>query len=438
NLSSDDVGTWQIHLTAPPGLASQLVSATVFWQGAVRAIITANPPSAKVGQQISVTLSVLGPSGPITDPATLQSLLVGVTASGDGLPSPVRVPVSSSASAGPGNYTGTFAAPRQAGSLTVTGTAAGYGLYPTDIPATVTVGTATAGFNATVQMPVVTSVQAGSSITGQVIFTNQTGSARHVRLALSTSGADAAITGPVGLVTASAGSPPAVPFTIAFPADSPIGSAWLQVKVADAVNPGLVYDVATLNVRVTKPPGFFAKYLWDIIGIIIAIIAIILALLWRRAVIRRRKDTRGLVAVLRRNGEQLGRELPAPNRWSDVFRFTIRDEAGPDARLDFPQAGLSEYQVRRSGPGEVRLLTPTGGEPYDVVLGGPGETMEHNGLELAFRDTRRRRGGSALSRGTPRATPRGTPRPAAAPPPSSANGSGTQPPTPAAQKDEWL
>ena len=32
-------------------------------------------------------------------------------------------------------------------------------------------------------------------------------------------------------------------------------------------------------------------------------------------------------------------------------------------------------------------MTPAGGEPYDVVVGGPGELLEHNGLELAFRDT---------------------------------------------------
>ena len=93
------MGTWQIHLTAPPGLASQLVSATVFWQGAVRALITANPPSAKLGQPISVTLSVLGPNGPITDPATLRNLLVGVTVSGDGLSGPLQVPVTNAGEA---------------------------------------------------------------------------------------------------------------------------------------------------------------------------------------------------------------------------------------------------------------------------------------------------------------------------------------------------
>jgi len=145
---------------------------------------------------------------------------------------------------------------------------------------------------------------------------------------------------------------------------------------------------------------------------------------------------------------QLGRELPAPNRWSDVFRFSIRDEGQPTARLDFPQAGLSEYRARRSGPGEVKLTTPAGGEPYDVVVGGPGEVMDHNGLELAFRDTRRPRGGRS-SRGrsgghaaggrAPRPT---QPTPAAPGPSYDPNGPTTTiPSAPSAQpapKDEWL
>ena len=230
---------------------------------------------------------------------------------------------------------------------------------------------------------------------------------------LSTSGANASITSPSGSITAPSGNPPSVPFTISFDHNSPAGSAWLQVKVVDAANPSLVYNETTLNVTVTKPPGFLAKYLWDIIGIVALIILVILALLWRRAVIRSRKDVRGLVAILRRNGEQLGRELPAPNRWSDAFRFIIRDETEPTVRLDFPQAGFSEYRVRRSGPGEVKLMTPAGGEPYDVVVGGPGEIMEHNGLELAFRDTRRPRGGRA-GWGGGRGSGRSGPQPARA------------------------
>ena len=113
SITAADVGTWRVKLTAPPSLAGQLVSATVFWQGAVRAIITATP-SVKPGQPVAVKLTVLGPNGPITDPRTLASLVVGVTATGHGLPGPQPVPVT--AASGPAARAPTRAATPRPGS----------------------------------------------------------------------------------------------------------------------------------------------------------------------------------------------------------------------------------------------------------------------------------------------------------------------------------
>ncbi len=217
-ISTEDVGTWHITITAPRGLASQLVSATVFWQGAVRAIITATP-SVNLGQPIAVTLTVLGPAGPISDPSTLRSLAVGVTASGDGLPGPEPVRVTPAGSQA-GTFVGSYPAPRQPGPLTITGTAAGYGLYATQVPQTVTVGTAPLDFTAVPQFPQLTSVQVGDTITGTVIFTNTTGTARQVRLMLLPSGVDASLTSPAEPITVATGHPPSVPFTVAISAGS--------------------------------------------------------------------------------------------------------------------------------------------------------------------------------------------------------------------------
>ena len=79
-------------------------------------------------------------------------------------------------------------------------------------------------------------------------------------------------------------------------------------------------------------------------------------------------------------------------------------------------------------------ITPAG-ERYDVVVGGPGEVMEDNGLELAFRDLRRRRvpprpagtqpgrGGTPAARTTSQPVDQGS----------------TSPSSPApSQQDEWL
>jgi hypothetical protein len=387
DITQADVGTWKIHLSAPPPLANQLVRASVFWQGAVRAIMTVNPSSAKLGQQVSVALDVLGPNGPITDPATLSSLLVSVAAAGNGVAGSVNVPVTE-ASGQPGHYTGTFTAPDQPTTLTFTGTAAGYGLYTTQVPATVQVGTQTQGFTATPELSGQQGVQVGGTVTGQVIFTNQTGSARQVRLLLTVSGAQAALTSPDGPITVSPGSPPSVPFTIAVSGNSPTGTALFQVQAVDAAT-GQLYNTAEQYFTVTKPPGFIAQHKWEILGLLLLIIAAVLAWFASWRISRARRDVRHLVAVLRRAGTPMGRDLEPEQKWAEAFPFIIRDEASDTPRLDHPARGQSTgvYQVRRGGRGLVRMTTPSGLRPYDVEVGGPGLGLD-NGLELSFRDTR--------------------------------------------------
>jgi hypothetical protein len=385
NVTKDDVGPWHIKLTAPPSLASQLVSATIFWQGAVRAIITATP-SVKPGQPIDVKLTILGPDGPITDPQTLNGLLVGVTAKGQGLPSPERVPVSAN---GVGTYSGTYTAPSQPTSLTITGTASGYGLYATNIPATVAVGTSTA-FVATPHFSGDTSVRVGQSIGGTVDFTNQSGQARHVRLVLAASGTKATITPstPITVPSTTSGNPPSVPFTVTIDPSAAAASAQLAVQAVDA-DTGQPYSTATAEVQVTTPPTFFDKYRWIIFGLIGLLLLLLLAGVVAYLINRDRKDVRGLVAELRRGGMQMGRALEPGEQWAEVFPFDVRDAASDAPFLDHPARGAVTplYQVRRVGRGKVRLTTPTGLRPYDIEVNGSGLRMDH-GLELSFRDTR--------------------------------------------------
>jgi hypothetical protein len=444
NLTSAETGTWTIKLTATSGLASQLVGATAFWQGAVRAVMTADPPIAGLGQPITVTLSVLGPNGPITDSSTLSRLQVGVRVSGDGQTGSTPVPVTNAGEApgsptGVGEYKGTFTAPQTSGVLTFTGRVAGYGLYSTEAPATVQVGENIPGFTATVQPPLISSVQAGASIQGQVSFVNQSGAPRKVRLELNVSHALAVITSRPGLLTVMSGSPPTAPFTITFSKNSPIGSAWLEVKAVDAANPGLVYSDATFILTVTSPQGFRAAYNWVIIAIIVPLLLLLLlplVWLWRRKV-----DVRGLIAILHRNGERVDAELMAPSgKWSNTFRFIIEDPGQASARLDYSKGGQSEnaYTLWRARRGKVKLRTPAGTR-YDIVVGGAREHLEQDGLALAFRDTRPRRG--AMRPAAPQVDPGGTDvlDSTGQSGPQTANDRGTisQPPA-SAQPDPWI
>ncbi len=432
-------GRWRIQLTAPPGMASELVSATVFWQGAVDALMTATPSSAQPGQPINVTLTVLSSNGrPITDPAELSQMQVAVSASGDGLSGPTEIPVSNvgetkSSPTGVGGYQGTFTAPRGQGTLTITGTAAGYGLYATQIPATVQVGGGVTPFQSTVTLPAVSTIQAGQNISGQVLFANTTGTDRAVRLSLSVSPGYATIS-PSGTIEVPSGSPPATPFTITVAKNSPPGPAWLQVKVVDATNPGTVYSAGTLDVTVTRPPGFVARYSWAIVGVVILLILVALFVLWRRRVRRNAADVRGLYAMIRRDGEPAGADLKAPNKQADTFRFVIRDEDSPEARLDYPSRSDDRpYAARRGRPGQVDVITPVH-ERYEITIGGSGEPLP-SGLQLAFRDTRN------ASRGRP-ASPNGNRGAARKPVPQSADPgrAATAPstPPPAQPPDIWL
>jgi hypothetical protein len=387
NVAKEDVGTWQVHLTAPSGQASELVQATVFWQGAVRALITANPPNAKLGQAINVSLEVLGPNGPVSDASTLKSLVVGVTASGDGLTGTVPVPVSGVAGQ-PGLYTGTLTAPNQASTVTITGTASGYGLYATEVPAQVGVGSQTAQFTATPGFGGQSSVQAGGTINGSVVFTNAGGTARQVRLVANVSGGTGTLTSPTGPITVSGTSPPSVPFTISIDKSSQTGTAFVTVQAVDA-STGQVLNTAAQDFSITKPPGFLAKYWWALLALLILIILAVLAALWRRAVMRDRKNVRGLEVTLRSGGEQKGKlEAPQDVRYSEAFQFLIKDEATPHPYLShLGRETMGVYRVTRGKQGFVRLVAPNALKPYDVELHGSPVTLD-NGMELSFSDTR--------------------------------------------------
>jgi hypothetical protein len=399
HLTDPPPGQWRIELTAPPGMSSELVRATVFWQGAVNALITAVPSSAQPGQPIGITLSILGWNGPITDPAELAQMQVGVSVSGDSLSGPTEIPVSNAGEStgtptGSGDYKGTFTAPRATGTLTFTGTAAGYGLYATHVPTTVQVGTTAGTLQAAVQLPLAATVQAGQSLTGTVVFSNGTGAAHQVRLLLNVSHADATIT-PPGAIDVPQGSPSASSFGISFPASSPLGPAWVQVEVVDAGNPAVVYGAETRQLTVTSPPGILASYGWPAAIALLVLIAIAVAIwAWRRAR-RDGRSARGLQVQVRRGDYPPMPPLKAPDRAERDFRFVIRDGDRPDR----PQPDSQEvYVVRRAKrPGYVTVKLPggdtKGDTKKDVMIDGTGLKITEE-LRLMVTDARRRGSGA--------------------------------------------
>ena len=392
HVTNPQPGTWRMRLVAPPGLASQLVSAVAFWQGAVRAVMTANPTSAQTGQRIDVTLSVLGVNGPITDPSALTQMQVAVSVSGDGLSGPTAVPVSnagegSHTATGVGDYKGTFKAPDTKGTLTFTGIAASYGLHATEIPAAVQVGAPSDVMQAAVQFTPPATVRPGQSVQGQVFFANKTGQAKTVRLALTAAPDVASVTSPSGTVQVAPGTPQKpIPVTITVRGNAHKGTVFLQVKVLDAANGDISYGSDEFNIQVIPKPGIAGQYFWGFVALAVLLLIAIILFLRRRRVRRARADVRGLYAILRRNGEQMGPELKAPARWADTFRFVIRDETEENARLAHPKQDDRTFSAARGSNGLVRVVTPEG-DGYDIAVGGLGEPLP-SGLQLTFRDTR--------------------------------------------------
>jgi von Willebrand factor type A domain len=415
HVSDPAPGSWKIRLIARPGTSSQLVSATAFWQGSVRASIIASPSSARVDQPIHVTLSVLGPHGPITDPATIRRIQVGVSVSGDGLSGPTSVPVSNAGEGsgtvtGVGDFHGTFTAPSTKGTLTFTGTAVGYGLHATQVPQQVQIGTQAALLQSDVQFSAPASVVAGHAVQGQILFRNQTGKSQRVLLRLITDHANATVAAPRGAIEVPSGSPPGTSFAVTIAGQSPPGTADIVVQVVSAANPQIRYGQGQLTVTVLSPPGRIGKYRWEILGVLLLIAAIVLAVSARRRAHRRAVDVRGLYAMLRgSNGDDVISELKAPNRWSDTFRFVIREEERRSPRLDTRKPGDAEHEARRDvrrsrRTGTVIVTTPEG-EDYHVSIGSPGEPLPR-GVRLAFREVARARTGRPPSQ--PKATGLGT------------------------------
>ena len=424
-------GTWKITLSAPPGLGRQLVSATALWQGAVRASVFPEPPSVSVGQHMVVKLSLLTRTGVITDGTALRGMSFSVVATGDGLPGPVTIPLNDSgagpdATAGDGSFAGRYIVPDSPGVLTFTGRVSGYGLYSTPIPATVVVSATPALIEGSLGFPAsAATVYPGGTVRGTLTAVNRTGEARKVRLVLDTPPAThATIRSPRSVFSLPSGNS-TTSFTISFARNTALGGTSLNVKLVDDASPRVLYGASQLNVNVQRPPGFLVEYRWFLIGGVILALAIAAFLLaWRRAR-RARVGVRGLRASLSRDGERVGAELRAPSKWSDEFRFVIRDADGQYPRLDNPRPDDRAYVARREANGKVRVRTPQG-EKYEISLGDQGEALD-NGMLLSFRDSQRRRPPF-------RPRPSGTevsPVPAASPGPQAPRSADSEP-------DPWL
>ena len=282
---------------------------------------------------------------------------MGVTVSGDGLPGPTQVPVTNSSESGglrhrcPATTGARSRRPNQQGTLTFTGTPAGYGLYATRVPAVRLGRHSHRGLHR--HRAAARSWPASGPATASTGHRpcSPTRPAPPSRCAWSSApdGADASITSPQRRVTAPhPEARRAVPVhQSGFDKEltAPVsrlarGARWSTPRIpASGLQRGAAWYVTVTKAaerswpstcwKMHRPPGA-------------RVILAILAVLWRREVGppqegRARPDRRysGVKGELAR-----GPSSRAPGRWSDTFRFIIRDEAAADRPAGLPAAGI--------------------------------------------------------------------------------------------------
>ncbi|GAA4232679.1 hypothetical protein GCM10022254_33220 [Actinomadura meridiana] len=386
-------GDWKVKLTAPDRLSKQLVSATAIWQGAVSSSLVVDPPSARVGQPLTVRLSLVTRRGAITDAKALSGLTFTVQAQGPSLGAANSIVVRDDGRApddraGDGRYAGTFDAPPRPGDLTFTGVVSGYGVRAEKVPVTVAVTAEGLPVQGRVAFSSGAVVHPGGEVRGKVTMENKAAPARG-RLVLEGSGrARATLAGATDLAIGSGTT--THPFTVRFPPDAGLGGTSLTVKVVDAADPSKTYAVNQLTVTVKNPPGWLQRHWHEIAGVLLLLLLVAFLAYLRRRARRARVDVRGLRASLRQDGEELT-VLKAPGKWAPEFRFVVHDSSdGRDPGLDYPHPGDRPVRARRGAPGKVVVQIPDGPR-YEIEIGTGGEPYEETGLMLAFTDVTRRR-----------------------------------------------
>jgi hypothetical protein len=404
-------GTWRVRLTAPKKLAEQVVSATAIWQGAVQATIVPEPPVARPGQQVTVRLSLVTRTGAVTDEKALRGLAFSVATTGAGSPGRQSIAVRDDGeapddTAHDGRFAGTFTAPDQPGDVSLVGVVSGPALRAERVPVTVHVTPQGPVVQGTVTFDSGTTVHPGAVVRGALAARNNANAPQRVRLVLDGAAAAASLAPSMAFDLAPGES--TKDFTVTFSAAAAEGGRSMTVKLVDAAAPSTVHANGLLTVTVEPPPTLWERIRGYVATGVLLLILVALIAWQRRRAWKKKVGVKGLRVALSFDGERVGQELSAPNRWSREFRFVIRQTGGDAPRLQPPRKNGDEpvYVAKRKGDTGITLRSP-GGESADYSFGEDGEALP-SGHKIVFRDNRKKRRSAPQSYGrSDRRTPRG-------------------------------
>jgi hypothetical protein len=367
-IADPEPGKWTIHLSSAD-VPAQDVAATVAYQAAVKAYLTASPPQPAAGQTVDVDMQVWARGRAVIDVPTLQPLTFTTTMTGS-----AGFPAQSVTLSDPdhdGTFSGLLKVPDGAsGDLTFSGQVSGIGIGgDTRVLSTKVQGAAAAIQGQILFDTNLATVTPGGTVSGTVTVTNNSGQPTPLRLEIAAPSSGTTLTVDPAVVQALPGVTK-TPFTLRFGEGTALGANSATLRLVKEANPPVVVAERLLTTDVAAEPGIFEKlfWLWVVLAVLLAGILVFLF-----TKIRARLESgkvRGLRAQLVQNGS-VGSELTPQEPRLKTFAFVLHDEfTGPQLQPAAP-GEPNAYQVRRAGP-NISLIPP--GRPQ--VLVAPGEPHE--------------------------------------------------------------
>ncbi|WP_344884112.1 vWA domain-containing protein [Nonomuraea antimicrobica] len=363
-------GEWRVQLRSPPGVSRQDVSATVVWQGALRASISLGNPRPRPGDRVTVRLRLQTRTGTITDPAALAGLRFSARVSGDGFQeTPVELGDTGDdpdRAKDDGEFSGQVVIPATAtGALSFLGRVTGPGVAGDERPYETRIAGPADRIRAQVHLGTAT-VEPGGEVSGTVRVTNDAEPAP-LDLRLVDVPGTVILSPPQRFQAPSGASEHA--FTIRVGPDAAEGRTGGSVQVVDAAGQMVAEEFVDVEVRAPTPLWRRALQALLILLVIVAV-AVPILLAMRRAR-RETADPSDLTLhLLERPGGPFVSRLQAPIGAGSEFTFDVRDG-------NLVGTFGTGYAVRRGEGGAVLIRDPSGRQLGPLFPGRSIPLSEH-------------------------------------------------------------